>query len=214
MAIRKSRNRRACEVRSGAVHRQRRLRFEALEDRRLLTAIIGNNIAVGSELRNYRIAIAATAEYTIFHGGEMEAFGAIQQLVAELNKIYEPELALHLDLVSDTNVIYTVPATDPYTSGDLDAMLGQNQNTLDSVIGSANYDVGHVVDYTVEAGGGLSVLASVGFEGSKARGATGSYNPLGPVFVSTVAHELGHQFGADHTFNSTLVGTACGDPEQ
>lgn len=69
MAVRQSRKRRARDIRCGPVHRPRRLRFEALEDRRLLTAVIGNNMAVGSELRNYRIAIGATAEYTAFHGG-------------------------------------------------------------------------------------------------------------------------------------------------
>lgn len=90
------------------------LRLESLEDRRLLA-----NLSAGSELRNYRLAIAATAEYTAFHGGPAAAFAQIQNFVSDLNAIFEPELSIHFDLVSGTNTVFTNTATDGYTNGNV-----------------------------------------------------------------------------------------------
>ena len=82
-----------------------------------MLAVIGNHLAVGSELRHFRLAIAATAEYTAFHGGQASAFAEIQSVVDDLNQIFVPELAIRLDLVSDTNTVFTDPATDGYSNG-------------------------------------------------------------------------------------------------
>jgi PKD repeat protein len=157
--------------------------------------------------RTYRLAMATTGEYSNFHG----AFNASQQglvlsavttAMNRVNGIYEEDIAVRMVLIANTtDVFYYNPATDPYTNNNGGAMLGQNQTNLDNVIGSANYDIGHVFS---TGGGGVAVLNSVCSTNNKARGVTGLPNPIGdPFYVDYVSHEIGHQFGATHTqYNS------------
>lgn len=152
-------------------------------------------------LRVYRLAVAATGEYTLFHGGTVESgLAAIVTAVNRLNGIYESELGVRFVLVSNNDrLVFFNAATDPYSNADAAAMLSQNQSTLDGVIGRENYDVGHVL---ATGGGGLAQLNSAGVDGWKARGVTGRASPVGDSFyVDYLAHEIGHQFGAHHTFN-------------
>jgi subtilisin-like proprotein convertase family protein len=155
----------------------------------------------GVMLRVYRLAVAVTGEYTQFHGGTVQSgLGAVVTAVNRINGIYESELGIRFMLVANNDLlVYTDPATDPYENTDAAAMLGQNQATLDAVIGPANYDVGHLL---ATAGGGIAQLDSVCVPGWKGRGVTGRANPAGDSYhIDYLAHELGHQFGARHTFN-------------
>ena len=158
---------------------------------------------VGDNLYTYQLAVAATGEYTAFHGGTVEAgLAAIVTTINRVTGIYERELSTRLSLVADNDsIVYTNSATDPYTNGDAFALLSENQANLDSVIGSANYDIGHVFS---TGGGGLAGLAVVCNNSQKARGETGLNQPVGDSFsVDFVAHEIGHQFGGNHTFNGS-----------
>lgn len=155
----------------------------------------------GTTLRTYRLAVGATGEYTQFHGGTVASgLAAIVTAINRVNGIYETELAIRLVLVANNNlIVYTNPATDPYSNDNGNNLVSQNQGNLDIVIGDANYDVGHVFSTD---GGGLAAPAVVCLPGSKARGETGLPQPVGDAFyVDFVAHELGHQFGAHHSFN-------------
>jgi hypothetical protein len=160
----------------------------------------------GAQLRTYRLAVAATGEYTQFFGGAAGALQAIVTTVNRVDAIYEREVAVRLELIpNETAIIYPDPATDPYSNSSTDTMLTENQANLDQVIGSANYDIGHVV--TIWNLGGQAQLGAVCQATWKGQGVTGLDNPVGDPFdVDLVAHEVGHQFGSDHTFNGTTAG--------
>ena len=159
-------------------------------------------LASGAQLRTYRLAMAATGEYTAFHGGTVAlALAAIVTSVNRVVGVYEKELAVRLVLVPNTNLlIYTNAATDPYanTSNDLAA----NVTTINAVIGSANFDIGHLVGTGGGGVAGLGVVCNNTTNGNKARGLTGSPSPVGDAFdIDYVAHEMGHQFSGNHPFN-------------
>jgi hypothetical protein len=170
------------------------------------------NFSIGGTLRTFRLAVAATAEYTANNGGTKAlALAAITATVCQINAIFERELSVRLILVTNQQTIIYETNPDPYTDGDFVSncdspdplmwnMLCQNQRNLDQVIESANYDIGHV--FCASNGGGIATLSSVCSFSSKARGASGGGNVL------VITHEMAHQFGASHTFNGSVA--ACG----
>ena len=167
----------------------------------------------GTNLRTYRLALATTGEYSVaVAGGSPSKANVLAAMVTSVNRVnvvYEREFAIRMTLVANTDLlIYLNSSTDPYTNNNGSTMLGQNQTTIDSIIGDANYDIGHVFS---TGGGGLAYLGSVCESGSKAGGVTGSSNPVGDSFdIDYVAHEMGHQFGGDHTFNGTAAAVGSG----
>lgn len=159
----------------------------------------------GAVMYDYRLAMAATSSYTKNFGGTVAGgLAAVVTMVNRLNEIYENDLGVHLTLIADADkLIYTSPSNDPYVdllSGD-GAMNDENVANLAQVIGNANFDVGHVV--SDDEGGGMAWIGSTCDDEMKAFGSSGHPNPVGDVFVAElVAHELGHTFGAYHTFNA------------
>jgi subtilisin-like proprotein convertase family protein len=154
----------------------------------------------GGVLRTYRLAMAATGEYTAFHGGtQVAGQAAVTTTVNRVNMVYERDFSVRMTLVADNiDVIYTNGGSDPYSNNDCSAMLDENQANLDLEIGSANYDIGHV---SGTGGGGIASLESPCNASRKAKGCTGGSMPIGDPFdIDFVAHEVGHQFGGNHTW--------------
>ncbi len=159
----------------------------------------------GADIRTYRLAMAATGEYTNYHGGTVEnGLSAVVTTVARINVIYQRDLAIKFELVANNDEIIFTTATNPYTANDSDTLVYSNQAIVDGKIGTANYDIGHVV--TAETGGGIARQASA-CSSSKAEGMTGHFEPINDPFdIDYVAHEIGHQFGGQHSFNATIGG--------
>jgi hypothetical protein len=177
-------------------------------------------------LRTYRLAMSVTGEYTAYFGGTKAlALAAINNTMTRVNGIFEKEFATRLVLIANTDaVIYTSSSTDPYSpASGLDNWNLQLMNTLSSVIGNANFDIGHLFGAT--GGGGNAgcigcvcsndmstevyegVTYPVNYKGSGYTSPNDG-NPSGDNFdVDYVAHEMGHQFGANHTFTHSNEGT-------
>ncbi|MGB5498960.1 MAG: reprolysin-like metallopeptidase [Maribacter sp.] len=157
------------------------------------------------QLRKYRLAVSASGEYTAFHGGTVaDALAAINATVTRINEVFETDLAITLELVPNTDtVIFTDSETDPY-DGNLNTQV---QNTLTTNIGEENYDIGHLF-HEDDANGNAGFIGAVCRDNQKGSGYAASPNPLGDTFdLDYVAHEMGHQFGANHTWSFESEGT-------
>ncbi|MEE9303954.1 MAG: M12 family metallo-peptidase [Thiotrichaceae bacterium] len=156
-------------------------------------SIVATNIYV------YRIAVSASSSYVSAHGGtKTTAMAAIAQTINRVNQIYERDTGVRLQLVANNDQL--VFTSDDLFSGSLRDMLSQNQRLIDRVIGSDNYDVGHL--FTAQ-GGGLAYVGSACRSDVKAMGVSGNIRVGGERFaLEFVAHEIAHQFSATHTFNS------------
>jgi len=136
------------------------------------------------------------------------------------NGIYERDFGIRMNLIANNDaIIYLNASTDPWgTEWNI-----KTQQTIDAVIGNANYDIGHLVHKESSAAnnnGNAGCIACVckTWNGStnpntfvgKGGGFTSHVTPEGdPFVVDYTTHEMGHQFGANHTFTfSTETGTA------
>jgi len=178
-------------------------------------------VTSGATLRTYRLALAANWEYCSAAGGNTVAgcLAAQVLIMNRVNGVYERDLALRMVVVANNDLIVyagnntTCPvatggtactsANDPYANSSSD--IDVNTGNLNTVIGTANYDIGHV--FTTGSGGVAQLNSPCG--GSKGAGTTGLPNPVGdPFAIDYVAHEMGHQWGSNHTFNGNV--SSCG----
>lgn len=150
-------------------------------------------------LRTFRIAVSATGEYTAYHGGATsDALAAINATLTRINEVFETDLGVRLELIANNDrVIYTDPSTDPYTN----SLNAQVQNVLTTRIGENNYDVGHLF-HRDNDNGNAGFIGSVCANNRKGSAFSSALVPEGDAFdLDYVAHELGHQFGANHTWS-------------
>jgi hypothetical protein len=177
----------------------------------VIPAAPGTATTTGTTKRNYRAAVAANHHYVTAISGANPptvalGLAAVTLAMNRVNEVYENDFSIHMTLVPNNDlIIYPDALTDPYSNGG--SALNQNTPNLNAVIGSANYDIGHV--FTTGSGGvaGLGVVCNTN---SKGRGTTGLSNPADLMsdtfYIDFVAHEMGHQFGGNHTFNNSCGG--------
>lgn len=175
-------------------------------------------------LRTYRFAVATGGEFSalLLSGSEttvaQKKASVMAALVTDLirtNIIYETDLGIHLDYVdNEDTLIFLDGATDPFLSNSNGYNSGkwqeESQHAIDSLIGTANYDIGHLLmGYNT---GGLAHIGDVCNTTTKASAVTGfkKYLTDDPFVVDFWDHEIGHQFGAYHTYDYMFDGTTNG----
>jgi len=157
-------------------------------------------------LRTFRLAVSTTGEYTQYHGGTVAgALAAINTSMTRVNGIYENDFAITMVLVPNNDIlIYTNASSDPYSNGNFNSQV---QEVLTNRIGESNYDVGHLFARASD-NGNAGCIGCVCRNRRKGSAFTSRNIPEGDVFdVDYVAHELGHQFGGNHTFTHRNEGT-------
>jgi hypothetical protein len=169
------------------------------------------------KLRTFRLALVCSGEYAQFHlqnqtinntasesKKKAAVLSAMNTTMTRINAVYEKDLAVRMILVNDNDkIIFLDPSKDNITDNNIDVAINEVQTICDLQIGVNNYDIGHLF---FTSGGQLNGLAGLGvvcINGQKARGVTGLGTPIGDIFdIDLVAHEMGHQFGANHTQNN------------
>ena len=167
----------------------------------------------GGDLKTMRLAQSCNAEYSNYFGASGSSqvslvLAAFNATLTRCNGVYEKDLALHLNLIANTtSVIYYTASTDPYTT--MSSWNSQLQTTLTSVIGAANYDIGHMFGAS-GGGGNAGCIGCVCVDASKGSGITSPADgiPQGDNFdIDYVVHEVGHQLGGNHTFSYSNEGS-------
>lgn len=181
-----------------------------------LMNMVGENTGKSSAgvFKTFRLAQSCTGEYGLYFGGTVAgAMAGINATLTRVNGVFEKDFALNLILIPNNEVIiFTDPNTDPYSppSG-MNNWNSQLQNLLNTVIGAANYDIGHLFGRS-GGGGNAGCIGCVCNNSNKGSGITspGSGGPEGDNFdIDYVAHEMGHQLGANHTFSFGYEGTGA-----
>jgi subtilisin-like proprotein convertase family protein len=166
--------------------------------------------ANNSLFKTYRLALACTIEYAAFHvaaagvgGGTLAqkkaaVLAAMAVTMTRVDGVYERDMSMTMVLIPNNDLIINITSDSYDNDNTNNVLLDQNQTQVDAIIGTANYDIGHVAS----TGGGGVASQGPCIAASKARGVTGLPSPVGDEYdIDFVAHEMGHQFGCSHTFN-------------
>ena len=175
-------------------------------------------------LRTYRLALSCTGEYTQYFGGTKAlALAAMNNTMTRVNGVFENDFAIRLVLIPEQeNIIFTSASTDPYsnaTAGADGAWNTELMNVLHGTtygIGDSKFDIGHL--FGASGGGGNAGCIGCVCNNSTTYDATEQWYwykgqgytspadnvPSGDSFdIDYVAHEIGHQFGGNHTFTDS-----------
>jgi hypothetical protein len=155
----------------------------------------------GANLRTYQMVVTCTGEFYALNGNtDPTAEAALLARVAQINAIYEPELAITFTIVE--YLLNSNPATDPFTDPtNTNTSITEAENYINANVTAPSWDLGHGF-HEITCGGscGWAGRAGVGVvcTTSKAAGYTYLPNDI-PTAVTVLLHEVGHMFSCFHT---------------
>ena len=167
------------------------------------------------KLRIYRLALAANWMFSDDYSnpGDPDATRRADVMVelteqmTTVNAIFERDFGARLVMIDNNeDIIFLDSGTDPFPDGDpgSDPINTQAQTTITDEIGSANFDIGHLVRISTsgDSYGNAGAIGSVCNDATKARGFTtrGNWDATGVYSEIMLTHEFGHQAGANHVF--------------
>ncbi|WP_312299745.1 reprolysin-like metallopeptidase [Chryseobacterium sp.] len=170
----------------------------------------------------FRMALSCTGEYAQYHltatntpatatDAQKKAviLAAMNASLTRMNSVFEKDLSLHFNLIANNDVIiFLNPASDPYTSFSNNSA----RTVISANIPATDYDMGHLLDK--RNANGVANLGVICNNTYKAGGYTSCNFPEGDSFdIDYVAHEMGHQLGANHTFSYYLDGSGTSEVE-
>lgn len=168
-------------------------------------------------LRTFRLAMATSSDYSDFHlqllsidenapisEKKAAVLSSVNIAMTKVNSIFERDLGVTMQLISNTDDLFFLDSDDPFTYGDSNANIAENIILCNTVIGIENFDIGHAI--TGANLGGLAYVGAVCWDDYKAGAVSGLSNPIGDPFYNIILHEMGHQFGAHHSFNNSCGG--------
>jgi hypothetical protein len=176
----------------------------------------------GDVLRTYRLALVTDPGYAAYHGGSANVTAAKVTLMNRVNQLYEEDLSIRMQFVGNNDLLNldtwqqaTAPngpcgAAGCYAQADVTGCntLGRNRVVIGQIIGATSYDIGHLA---LGAPGGGVAQFGVG-AAVRANGCTGIPTPIGDYYaIDYVAHEMGHQFFGNHTFNGNQFNCSAGN---
>jgi Metallo-peptidase family M12B Reprolysin-like len=179
--------------------------------------------AIGEQLRTYRLALITDPGYATYFGGPSNVTPAKVALMNRVDQVYEDDMSIRLQLIANNDLLNLDTwgqATSPNGPCGAAACFTQAQVTgcssttrarhvIGQIIGASNYDIGHLA--LGQPGGGVANLGVVG-RSNKAGGCTGVPTPVGDLYaIDYVAHEMGHQFAGNHTFNGNQLNCSGGN---
>jgi uncharacterized protein (TIGR03437 family) len=180
-------------------------------------AVAPRAFSFGNVRRNFRIAIATTVEYTnapnLGGGSVASALASVNTWLNAVNLIYERELSMHFNLVANNDRIIFAES-DFLSNGSPNLMLSEVRGILSQTIGVTNYDLGHVLGTGTGGTANLGVVCvDSGFPGPFKGGGVSLIHPTATVgnsfYITRIAHEIGHQFGATHSYSDADTNYAC-----
>lgn len=179
--------------------------------------------AVGNQLRTYRLALLTDPAYANFHGAA-NVTAAKVELINRVTQIYEDETSIRLVLIGNNDLLNLntaaqfsgangpcggSPCFSTATVSCSGTTLARTRQVIGLLVGASSFDIGHIA--VGAGGGGIASLGVVGGN-AKAQGCTGINPPTGDLFaVDYVAHEMGHQFAGNHTFNGVVSSCSGGN---
>ena len=158
-------------------------------------------IANTPTLRVYRLAMYIT--YNAFSRTFKKDIQKVKQFwkdtEAFLNKVYMRDIGVKFELVDDERLITTEPSEEKFKiSHNSSYVVGLSTQVINDLIGEENYDIGISISYTSSRGiRGLAIIDG-GYRASDKGAAVAT--PTKDV----IAHEIGHLFGARHTFSGSV----------